>query len=91
MTVHFSPPPAIDLLAGAVNYVRPHLDSALPLSERARNFWAGVVAARDFGAVDVVEREFKVLAQETGLTGELGAADVIHLIRSAFLDQNPFC
>jgi hypothetical protein len=91
MTLHVTPPPAIDLLTQAIEYIRPYLAQSLPIGERARNFWAGVVAARDYGAVDVVEQDFLDLAQQTGLTGDLSDDDVKHLIRSAFLDLNPFC
>ena len=91
MTVDLSPPPAVDLLAQAVEYIRPYLAQSLAIGERARNFWAGVVAARDYGAADVVELTFRDLAQQTGLTSDLGHDDVKHLIRSAFLDLNPFC
>jgi hypothetical protein len=82
--------PAVDLLAQAVEQIRPHLKRSLPIGQRARNFWAAAVAARDLGAADVVEEELMQLAGDTGLTAELGKADVTHLIRSAFRDQNPF-
>jgi len=92
--IHVSPPSAIDLLSGAIEHVRPHLDRTLPVGCRARAFWAGVVVARDLGAVDVVEQEFARLAHDTGLVHELGAAGdavVAHLIRWGLLDRNPFC
>jgi hypothetical protein len=90
---HFAPP-AVDLLAQAVAQVRPLLDEALPIGQRARSFWAGVNAARDLGAIDVIEEEFTELALETRLMRDLGyhgRADVAHLIRWALLDRNPFC
>jgi hypothetical protein len=94
MSVHVSPPPAVDLLAQAIDIVRPYLDRNLPIRQRASDFWAACVAARDLGAADVVEQEFLNLAKQTGLIRDLGPAgkdDVAHLIRSAFLDWNPFC
>ena len=57
----------LDLVAQAADYVRPHLDRSKPIGERLRALWAAVVAARDFGASDVVEEEFLQLARETGL------------------------
>ncbi len=86
--------PAVDLLAQAIARVRPHLDRSTPIGERARIFWAGVVAARDLAAVDVIEEEFTDLAQATGLIADLGPhgkVDAAHLIRWALIDQNPFC
>jgi hypothetical protein len=94
MSFAFQPPPAIDLLAQAIDQVRRRLDRSLPIGKRIRVFWAGVVAARDFGAADVVSEEFQQLARDTGLTADLehhGEEDVAHVIRWALLDQNPFC
>jgi hypothetical protein len=85
--------PEGDLLARAVEHVRPYLDPALPIGERIRNLWAGVVASRDLAAADVIEAEFLPLAREVGLVGELGRhaeQDIRHVIRWAMLNQNPF-
>jgi hypothetical protein len=93
MTASFLPPQAGDLLTRAVNCVRPLLSPSNPLGERLRTFWAGVVAARDLGATDVVEEEFLRLARASGLYADLGHradADLRHVIRWAMLDQNPF-
>jgi hypothetical protein len=83
----------LDLVAQAADYVRPHLDRSKPIGERLRALWAAVVAARDFGASDVIEEEFLRLARDTGLSAELGHsadADLRHVIRWAIRDLNPF-
>ena len=93
MTAPFPPPTGINLLTQAAEYVRPFLDRSNPLGERLRTLWAAVVAARDFGAFDVVEGEFLQLGRDTGLVADLGRRgddDVEHIIRWAMLDQNPF-
>jgi len=88
---HHPPPVAVDLLAHAIRHVRVHFDRSLPAGERARDFWAAVIAARDLGTVDIVEQGFIELARQTGLAGDIGTDGVAHIIRFAFLDQNPFC
>jgi hypothetical protein len=88
-----SPRPATDRLARAIEHVRPDLNQALPIGERMRNLWAGVVASRDLAAADVIESEFLPLAHETGLARDLGRhadQDLRHIIRWAMLNQNPF-
>jgi hypothetical protein len=83
----------VDLLAQAAEHARPHLDRSKPLGERLRALWAAVVAARDFGASDVVAQEFLQLARDTGLFTDLGRcadADLRHVIRWAIRDLNPF-
>jgi hypothetical protein len=88
-----SPRPPTDVLARAIEHVRPHLDPALPIGERIRNFWAGVVASRELAASEMIEAKFLPLAHEVGLAGELGRhaeEDLRHVIRWAMLDQNPF-
>lgn len=90
--MHTTPPSAVDLLGGAIEIVRPHLDRLVPLGQRARIFWAGVAAARHLGAADVVAVEFKKLASETGLTSDLGRhgeEDVRHLIWAGLRAWNP--
>lgn len=92
MTAHF-PPPAVDLLAQASAFLRPRLDRSFPISERLKTLWAGCVAARDLGAVDVVEAEFLALAREAGIHADLGRhadEDLRHVIRMAFRGYNPF-
>ena len=86
-------PPAVDLLARAIECVRPYLDRSLPIGVRARTFWAAVVASRDLAAVDVIEQEFLQLARDTGLADDLGRTgkeDIAHLVRWGLLDRNPF-
>jgi hypothetical protein len=87
------PPPAVDYLSQAIAIVRAELDPALPVTKRLRTLWAGVVAARDLGASDVVETEFLELARECGLYRALGrhaATDLQHVIRWAMLGRDPF-
>jgi hypothetical protein len=86
-------PVSVDLLARAIEHVRPHLNPSLPIGERVRNFWAGVVASRDLAAADVIEAEFLPLARETGLYRDLGwhaEQDLRHVIHWAMINQNPF-
>jgi len=93
MTTGLAAPTAIDFVTQAIDYVRPHLDRSRPVGERLQTLWAAAVAARDFGACDVVEAEFLQLARDTGLFTDLGRradADLRHVIRWAMRDQNPF-
>jgi hypothetical protein len=93
MTAPASPPAAVDLLAQAIEHVRPHLDRAISTKERVCNLWAAVVAARDLGASDVIYDEFLRLGYDTGLATDLGRhadEDLRHVIRWALLDRNPF-
>ena len=81
-----------DMLNEAVSHVRSHMLCGT-IGERLRTLWAGVAAARDLGAADVIEDEFLALARSTGVAGELGRhaeADLRHVIRWAMLGQNPF-
>jgi hypothetical protein len=85
--------PAIDLIDRATKYVKPFLDCSIPVSNRVRNLWAAVFAARDLGASDVIEDEFMRLARDTGLARDLGRRadeDLRHVIRLAMLGRNPF-
>jgi hypothetical protein len=93
MTVSRPQSAATALLTQAADLARPHLDRSNPVGERLRALWAAVVAARDFGASDVVEEEFLQLARETGLFADLGSranAELLHVIRWAIRDLNPF-
>jgi hypothetical protein len=85
--------PAIDLIDRAAKYVKAYLDCSIPVSNRVRNLWAAVFAARDLGASDVIEDEFMRLARDTGLARDLGRhadEDLRHVIRLAMLGRNPF-
>jgi hypothetical protein len=85
--------PTTDMLAEAIAYVRPRLQGANPIGDRLRTFWAGVAAARDLAAADVIEAEFLLLARDTRLTADLGRhaeTDIRHVIRWAMLGMNPF-
>jgi hypothetical protein len=118
MTAHVFPPPpafdeaeysrllehrpALDLLAQAIEHVRPHLDRQHSIHDRARAFWAGLLAARrmNVAASDVIEQEFNELAHVTGLTADIGRQcryphdgqeDVDHVIRwTRFSSAPPF-
>jgi hypothetical protein len=85
--------PATDLLAEAVAYVRARLEGASTIGDRLRVLWAGVAAARDLGAADVIEAEFLLLARDTGLAADLGRqaeTDLRHVVQWAMLGMNPF-
>jgi hypothetical protein len=72
-----------DLLAVAIAKVRAYLDPSLPVKNRIRALWAGAKAARQFASFDVVRDEFAALAEETGLTRDLGRhgkEDVEHVV-----------
>lgn len=93
MTTGLAAPTAIDLVTQAIDYVRPHLDRSNPIGERLKALWAAVVAARDFGASDVVESEFLQIARDVGLFADLGChadADLRQVIRWAIRDLNSF-
>jgi hypothetical protein len=87
---HTAASPTGDLLIAAIAHVRPHLMRG-SVSDRVRSLWAGVTAARDLAAADMVEREFTALAHEVGLHLGLHAdVDLRHVIRWAMLGMNPF-
>jgi len=88
----FKPPRVVDLLTQAIEYVRAQLGSDVPIGIRTRRLWAGVVAAHDLGAADVVYDEFVRLAGETGLTAQLRGRDqdVEHVIRWGLRGWCPF-
>lgn len=98
---HFAPPLAVDLLGQAVARIRPDIEAATSLRDRARTFWAGVMASRQLGASDVVEHEFWTLAFGVGLIwnqidptrkGVLPYSfeTVAHLIRWGMAARDPF-
>jgi len=92
MNALFASPAAIDLLTDAIAYARPCLLGGDPAG-RLRTLWAAVVAAREFGADDVVHGEFLKLAHDVGLAADLGRhadVDLHHVIRWAIIDLNPF-
>lgn len=96
------PPRAVDLLAEAIEHVRQYLDRQLPIKDRARAFWAGILTARRMNVAvpDVLEQEFNELARVTGLTADIGRQcryphdgqkDIDHLIRwTRFSNASPF-
>jgi hypothetical protein len=98
---HFAPPIATDLLAEATARVREDINNATSLRDRARTFWAGVLASCDLGARDVVEVTFWRLAFDTGLIWDQANPNksrvlrhsyetVSHLIRWGLLERDPF-
>ncbi len=91
--IDMEPNVAVDMLAAAVAKVRPHLDSGLPVKHRIHAFWAGAKAARRFAAANVIREEFTKLANETGLTRDLGRngeEDLAHVLSWALRGWNPF-
>jgi hypothetical protein len=98
---HFEPPAAVDLLDQAVQRVRADLRAATTLRERARILWAGVMASRNLGAVDVVTQEFWTLAFECIWKKPAAGNNPLpyaytdyetthHLIRWGLLTRDPF-
>jgi hypothetical protein len=82
---------APNLLALAIERVRPMLDPQLPLTVSIRTFWAAAKNARRFAADDILESEFLRLADETGLTADLRRReDISHVLRWALRGLNPF-
>jgi len=90
--LHGSPPRATNLLAEAIEYLRPHLDRRIPAVERARGFWAIAVAVRHLGSADAAIDDLTSLSRDSGLMDDLdgGAQTVNHLIRWGLYDRNPF-
>ena len=88
----------IDPLTQAVERVRRDLDRSIPIKQRARKFWAGVVCSRHLAASDVISSDFQRLADESGLTTDLvkfggsfnGRETVEHLIKWGLRNMNPF-
>jgi len=81
-----------DMLAAAIAKVRPHLTSSLPVKQRIYALWAGAKAALRFGAADIIQEEFTKLANETGLTRDLGRhgeEDLAHVLSWALRGWNP--
>ena len=75
------------------NRPTPPTPKVTDLKRRLREFWAHAKAARDTAAADVFTEEFTRLANESGLTRDLGrhgAEDIAHVIRWAYRGWNPF-
>ena len=91
-------PSACDLLAQAIEIVRPQLKRSKPLKERVEIFWAAIDAASDLATADVLRAEFLQLATDSGLAADLKQhADFAHsdqtlehLLRWGLLGRNPF-
>lgn len=83
----------VDELTGALLLLQPKLDRALPVSERAQNFWKVVVAVRDLASADILRQDLTEFADRCGLTRDLGrkgVEDVQHLISWGLLNRWPF-
>src|SRR3954469_17172908 len=88
-------PPPVDLLAEALNRLRPRLaDAALTPRQRLQFLWAGAAAANRFAARDVWGDAFARLIVETGLLHRLNrrtsAQDLCHLLAWAWMGRNPW-
>jgi hypothetical protein len=97
-------PAPVDLLAEAIKSVRPLLLSG-PTKARVRLLWSAARSARELAAEDQIEAAFLELAIEIGLIDRRGwwlgedvradlrrhgRADIIHVLRRAALNRNPF-
>lgn len=98
---HFAPAIDGDLLTQAVARIRADIEAATSLRSRARTFWAGVLASRSCGAVDVIEHDSWRLAIDTGLIWNQEDPErkgvlphsyetVFHLIRWGLAARDPF-
>jgi len=106
MTAPFPPPPAVSLLAQAIEHVRPLLaDQTKSTKLRVRILWGAAKSARDLAACDVVTDEFLRLAVETNLIDTRGywtdrdvresvrrhgRADILHAVQWGQRGLNPF-
>ena len=98
--------PAVSLLDDALMQLRGELDAVMRLRgeldgktvvetvvEQIRLFWAMAVAAKNAASSDVLAIEFTALANDTGLTSDLGrhgAEDIAHVLTWALRGQCPF-
>jgi hypothetical protein len=87
MNAPVSAPPAVDLLAQAVERVKKLMlaDSNKPTKARIRLLWSAAKNARDLGTPDVVCDEFVALAIEVNLIDQHGrwiGSDVRESVRS---------
>jgi hypothetical protein len=76
-----------------MSFMRSRLSPSRSVEDQMRDFWAGVVAARNYADRDIIEDEFLRLAREVGLARRLGRQadeDLRHVIRWALSGQNPF-
>jgi hypothetical protein len=101
-----SPPIAVDLLAAAIEKVRPLLtDKTKSTKARVRILWASVMAARGLAASDRVHGAFGALSVQVGLINNrgwwvendvracyrrYGLEDVDHVIIWALRGLDPF-
>jgi hypothetical protein len=86
-------PQAVDLVDRAMSFMRSRLSPSRSVEDQMRDFWAGVVAARNYADRDIIEDQFVRLAREVGRTGRLGRRadeDIRHVIRWALHNRNPF-
>lgn len=91
MSAPFPPPPAVDLLAQAIERAKKLMlaDPNKPTKARLRILWSAAKKARDLGSMDVVHDEFMALAIEVNLIdqdgrwiGSDGASGYMHIARN---------
>jgi hypothetical protein len=86
------PVPSVPLLDTILESVRADLALPLPPHKRIRLFWAGVMAARDLAATDIITHEFTAIATASGLQtaiGRHGDDDLDHVLRWALRGLDP--
>jgi hypothetical protein len=88
----FRPPLAVDLLEQFIGIARPRLASQVTPKGRLELLWSFAKAARDLASQDVWEAEFKLLADELGLTAHRPIQDdgIVHVLQWAWRGWNPF-
>jgi hypothetical protein len=88
----FQPPLAIDLLEQFIGAARPRLACQVTPKARLELLWSLAKSARDLASHDVWEAEFKLLADELGLTAHRLIQDdgIAHVLSWAWRGWNPF-
>ena len=88
----FQPPLAVDLLDQFIGAARPRLASQATPKARLELLWSLAKSARDLASQDVWETEFKLLADELGLTAHrlIQNDGIDHVLRWAWRGWNPF-
>jgi hypothetical protein len=83
-------PPLLDRVIGEL---QPLLGRDSSIKERLLTFWSVLVESRDLGSSDVIADEFRNVAEESGLTddvGKHGIEDIEHIISWGLRGFNPF-
>jgi hypothetical protein len=86
------PPLAVDLLEQFIGAAGPRLVCQATPKARLELLWGLAKAARDLASQDVWEAEFRLLADELGLTAHRLIQDdgIEHVLRWAWRGRNPF-